>query len=63
MAIATAATRSAKLSLAPAAHRGRHAGGRRDLAQGVILTIHSWDMHVDLTKRMKKQADPMFDPA
>ncbi len=23
---------------------------------------HSWDMHVDLTKRMKTQAAPMFDP-
>ena len=22
---------------------------------------HSWDMHVDLTKRMKNQAAPMFD--
>jgi uncharacterized protein (DUF1501 family) len=23
---------------------------------------HSWDMHVDLTKRIKNQAAPMFDP-
>ena len=23
---------------------------------------HSWDMHVDLTKRIKNQSAPMFDP-